>query len=256
MRRWCCRTRRRGVYKKLVIRDNKVKGAVLYGDTMDGTWYFTLLREGTDISAFRSTILFGQHDLGDAGHGDASASVMALPASAEICGCNGVCKGDIVDAISGRAVHLEECARTPRHRVPAVHVPAWWRRFSPAPSVRVTTRRRARRACVAVRAQSRRGDCRNPKGKLKTMQAVRDALDWKTGRLRELSPGAELLPAGQLAGGYTKTMRSRVSSTSVRTATSRKTVPTRWCRACSAACAPPTICAPLRMCRTSTRSRR
>jgi nitrite reductase (NADH) large subunit len=98
-----------GVYKKLVIRDNKIKGAVLYGDTLDGTWYFTLLREGTDISAFRSTILFGQHDLGDAGHGDTTASTMALPPSAEICGCNGVCKGEIVDAITKKGLFtLEE----------------------------------------------------------------------------------------------------------------------------------------------------
>ncbi|RDH88603.1 MAG: nitrite reductase large subunit [endosymbiont of Escarpia spicata] len=88
-----------GVYKKLVIRDNQIKGAVMYGDTMDGTWYFQLLREGTDISAFRSTILFGQHDLGDAGHGD-EARVANLSDDAEICGCNGVCKGDIVNAIT------------------------------------------------------------------------------------------------------------------------------------------------------------
>ncbi|MDQ7015241.1 MAG: nitrite reductase large subunit NirB [Gammaproteobacteria bacterium] len=87
-----------GVYKKLVIRDNRIKGAVLYGDTMDGTWYFQLLREGTDISDFRSTIMFGQHDLGDAGHGD-EARVAMLSDSAEICGCNGVSKGDIVCAI-------------------------------------------------------------------------------------------------------------------------------------------------------------
>lgn len=93
-----------GVYKKLVVRDNRIKGAVLYGDTMDGTWYFTLLREGTDVSGFRKSILFGQHDLGDAGHGDASASVMSLPDSAEICGCNGVCKGDIVDAIAKKGL--------------------------------------------------------------------------------------------------------------------------------------------------------
>jgi nitrite reductase (NADH) large subunit len=100
-----------GVYKKLVIRDNRVKGAVLYGDTMDGTWYFTLLREGTDISGFRSTILFGQHDLGDAGHGDSSASVMALPDSAEICGCNGVCKGEIVDTIARKGLFTLEDVR-------------------------------------------------------------------------------------------------------------------------------------------------
>jgi len=92
-----------GVYKKLVVRDNRIKGAVMYGDTMDGTWYFQLLREGTDISAFRSTILFGQHDLGDAGHGDESR-VAALSSDAEICGCNGVTKGDIVDAIQTKGL--------------------------------------------------------------------------------------------------------------------------------------------------------
>ena len=98
-----------GVYKKLVIRDNRVKGAVMYGDTMDGSWYFQLLREGTDISAFRSTILFGQHDLGDAGHGD--SKVLALPDSAEVCGCNGVCKGDIVDAIVKKGLFTLEDVR-------------------------------------------------------------------------------------------------------------------------------------------------
>ncbi|HHH13480.1 MAG TPA: NAD(P)/FAD-dependent oxidoreductase, partial [Thiolapillus brandeum] len=88
----------RNVYKKLVVRDNRIRGAVMYGDTIDGTWYFQLLREGTDISGFRSTILFGQHDLGDAGHGD-ETRVAALSDDAEICGCNGVTKGQIVDAI-------------------------------------------------------------------------------------------------------------------------------------------------------------
>ena len=88
-----------GTYKKLVINDNRIKGAVLYGDTIDGTWYFQLMREDTSIADFRKTILFGQHDLGDAGHGD-ETRVMALSDDAEICGCNGVCKGDIVNAIS------------------------------------------------------------------------------------------------------------------------------------------------------------
>ncbi|MEO6408128.1 MAG: FAD-dependent oxidoreductase, partial [Burkholderiaceae bacterium] len=35
-----------GVYKKLVIKDDKLVGACLYGDTVDGSWYFKLLREG------------------------------------------------------------------------------------------------------------------------------------------------------------------------------------------------------------------
>ncbi|WP_455216977.1 FAD-dependent oxidoreductase, partial [Kaarinaea lacus] len=87
-----------GVYKKLVVRENRIRGAVMYGDTLDGTWYFQLLRDGTNISGFRNTILFGQHDIGDAGHGD-ETRMAALSNDAEICGCNGVCKGDIVDAI-------------------------------------------------------------------------------------------------------------------------------------------------------------
>jgi len=97
-----------GVYKKLVLKDNVIKGTVMYGDTMDGTWYFSLMRDKTNIADFRKTILFGQHDLGDAGHGD-KTSVMSLPDDAEICGCNGVSKGDIVQAISKNGIFtLEE----------------------------------------------------------------------------------------------------------------------------------------------------
>ncbi len=92
-----------GVYKKLVLKDNVIKGAVMFGDTMDGTWYFSLMRDATNIADFRKTILFGQHDLGDAGHGE-STMVMSLPDDAEICGCNGVTKGDIVQAISKNGI--------------------------------------------------------------------------------------------------------------------------------------------------------
>ncbi len=89
----------RHVYKKLVIKNNQLIGAVLYGDTVDGAWYFQLMRDGTDVSSIRENMLFGQHHLGDSGHG-ATNAVDGLTDSAEICGCNGVCKGDIVQAIS------------------------------------------------------------------------------------------------------------------------------------------------------------
>ena len=102
------RDQARGVYKKLVVQDNRVKGAVLYGDTIDGSWYFQLLRENTDIGAFRDSILFGQAHLGDAGHGGGN-NVLAMPDDAEICGCNGVCKGAIVKAITAQKLFtLEE----------------------------------------------------------------------------------------------------------------------------------------------------
>ena len=58
---------RSGLYKKLVLKDNKLVGAVLYGDSEDGNWYFKLMREGTDVSALRNRLLFGETHLGDAG---------------------------------------------------------------------------------------------------------------------------------------------------------------------------------------------
>ncbi|HKQ15591.1 MAG TPA: nitrite reductase small subunit NirD [Steroidobacteraceae bacterium] len=50
---------KRGVYKRLVIRDNKVRGAVLYGDARDGAWYSALMAEGRDITGLREKLLFG-----------------------------------------------------------------------------------------------------------------------------------------------------------------------------------------------------
>jgi nitrite reductase (NADH) large subunit len=87
-----------GVYKKLVIQDNKLVGGVLYGDTADGPWYYQLLRDGQDIHEIRDHLLFGQSHVGDVGHqGHSKAAAMAD--SAEVCGCNGVSKGTIVKAI-------------------------------------------------------------------------------------------------------------------------------------------------------------
>lgn len=51
---------RRGVYKRVVLKENRIQGAVLYGDTGDGGWYFQLMRDGTDISDFRDKLIFGQ----------------------------------------------------------------------------------------------------------------------------------------------------------------------------------------------------
>jgi len=48
-----------GVYKKLVLQGNKLVGACLYGDTADGNWYQQLVRDGTDVSAYRAQLMFG-----------------------------------------------------------------------------------------------------------------------------------------------------------------------------------------------------
>ena len=92
-----------GVYKKLVVKDDRLIGGVLYGDTVDGAWYFRLLREGRNIGDIRDRLMFGEANLGDTGHlGQSHALTMAD--SAEVCGCNGVCKGTIVRAIKDKGL--------------------------------------------------------------------------------------------------------------------------------------------------------
>lgn len=93
----------RGVYKKLVLQDNRIKGAVMYGDTVDGAWYFQLLRDQTDVSDFREHLMFGQSHLGDSGHGGQNAAAV-MSDDMEVCGCNGVCKGDVVKAITSKGL--------------------------------------------------------------------------------------------------------------------------------------------------------
>ena len=48
-----------GVYKKLVLRDGRLTGAVLFGDTADGLWYLDLIRSGASVAAFRDELAFG-----------------------------------------------------------------------------------------------------------------------------------------------------------------------------------------------------
>ncbi|MEO0680655.1 MAG: nitrite reductase large subunit NirB [Pseudomonadota bacterium] len=96
----------RGVYKRLVLQDNRIIGAVMYGDTADGAWFFGLLKDQTDISEMRDTLIFGPAYAGGAPL-DPMAAVAALPDEAEICGCNGICKSRITTAIAGGAGTLD-----------------------------------------------------------------------------------------------------------------------------------------------------
>ena len=93
----------RGVYKRIVVKDSRILGAVLYGDTKDGAWYFQMLKDGEDVSPVRDTLIFGQ-GIGTEGTANPKAAVAALPDTAEICGCNGVCKGTIVQAITSKGL--------------------------------------------------------------------------------------------------------------------------------------------------------
>ena len=95
----------KGIYKRLVIEDDVLVGAVMYGDTADSNWFFQLIKDATPIDEMRETLIFGPAFQGG-DTADPLSAVAALPRDAEICGCNGICKGTIVDAIAGGATDL------------------------------------------------------------------------------------------------------------------------------------------------------
>ncbi len=92
-----------GVYKKLVLKDDKLVGACLYGDTVDGSYYFKLLREGRSVRDIRDRLMFGESNIGDAGH-EGHNKAAAMADTDEVCGCNGVTKGQICKAIKEKGL--------------------------------------------------------------------------------------------------------------------------------------------------------
>ena len=101
----------RGIYKRIILRGNRIIGIVMYGDTADSTWFFGKLKSGEDISDIRETLIFGPAFQGGES-ADPLATVAALPNTAEICGCNGVCKNTIVSAIKDGATDLSQIKAT------------------------------------------------------------------------------------------------------------------------------------------------
>ena len=88
-----------GIYKKLTVRDGKLAGVILVGDTSDSHRYMDWLRTGADLTAQRRQLLFpGPSD-------DVGLDVAELAESATICGCVGVTKGSIIEAIHHRGVN-------------------------------------------------------------------------------------------------------------------------------------------------------
>jgi nitrite reductase (NADH) large subunit len=71
-----------GVYKKLVIRNDVLVGACLYGDTSDGGWYFDLIKEEKNISSIRDGLMFGAEII-EFSRAASSASASRQAASAQ-----------------------------------------------------------------------------------------------------------------------------------------------------------------------------
>ncbi|MFD2670343.1 nitrite reductase large subunit NirB [Marinicrinis sediminis] len=87
-----------GIYKKVVFENGKVVGAVLYGDTSDSTRLFSLIRKREEVAGREREILFGE-SVNSGNAGDMQDQVAMMELDEIVCGCNGVSKGRILQAV-------------------------------------------------------------------------------------------------------------------------------------------------------------
>ncbi len=85
----------RGVYKRLVLEGDRLVGAVMYGDTADGNWFFQLIKDGTNIEAMRETLIFGP-DMQGGDPEDPFPAVAVLAPEAAQSGCDGLSRSSSI----------------------------------------------------------------------------------------------------------------------------------------------------------------
>ncbi|MBL8389524.1 MAG: NAD(P)/FAD-dependent oxidoreductase, partial [Hydrogenophaga sp.] len=170
-----------GVYKKLVIKDDKLVGACLYGDTVDGSWYFKLLREGRTLSDIRDKLMFGESNIGDTGH-QGHNKAAAMKDSDEVCGCNGVTKGTICKAIKDKGLFtLDEVKKHTKASASCGSCTGLVEQilmFTAGGDYSATPKKKAICGCTEHSHQDVRDAIRNDK--LLTIADTFSALGWKT----------------------------------------------------------------------------
>jgi len=88
-----CSEPKKGIYRKLILRNDALIGAILIGDTSKAASLMQAFDKGTPLPENRIEALF------DLGGGDAQTSIADMPDNTQVCNCNGVCKSAIVNAV-------------------------------------------------------------------------------------------------------------------------------------------------------------
>ncbi|MFN7922665.1 MAG: nitrite reductase large subunit NirB [Bryobacteraceae bacterium] len=87
-----------GIYKKLLLRENRLTGVILVGDTSDDHRYVDWLKTGKDLRDQRRHLLFPPPAA------DTGLDVASMPDAETVCGCMGVSKGTIIEAIHAKGI--------------------------------------------------------------------------------------------------------------------------------------------------------
>jgi len=98
-----------GIYKRLTLRENRLAGVILVGETSDSHRYMDWLQSHADLTNLRRQLLYPQPAA------DSGLDVAEMPDSKVVCGCHGISKGAIIHAIREKALstlgQLKECTR-------------------------------------------------------------------------------------------------------------------------------------------------
>jgi nitrite reductase (NADH) large subunit len=175
---------KRGIYKKLVLREDRIVGSVLYGDVADSSWYLQLLGERADVGALRDCLVFGQAYARQAeGKASSLPAVADMADGMQVCGCNGVSKGAICQAIAAKGLTTLEAVRAHTKASASCGqctgtVQALLVHMLGAEAAAASNREPAMCSCTECgHDEVRRAILA---GALKSIPAVRQALGWKT----------------------------------------------------------------------------
>jgi nitrite reductase (NADH) large subunit len=97
-----------GIYKKIVVQDGKLIGAVLFGDITESSRLFKMIRTGEDIAGREKEVIL---DEGGPSGQSGAALAAAMSDDEQVCGCNGVSKGTIVRAIQDKGLQTVDQIR-------------------------------------------------------------------------------------------------------------------------------------------------
>ncbi len=98
-----------GVYKKVLVRNGKIAGAILVGDTDAYDDLAAKMRTSAELPRRRAELLFGARQ-----ESAAKFSFAAMPDEKQVCDCNGVCKGKIVEAIKAGKQTIQSVGKATR----------------------------------------------------------------------------------------------------------------------------------------------
>jgi len=175
---------KRGIYKKLVLRDQRIVGTVLYGDVADGAWYVQLMAERADTSALRDGLIFGQAYARAAGGKSAALpDAAAMADTMQVCGCNGVSKGTICRTIAAKGLSTLDAVRAHTKASASCGqctgtVEALLVHMLGAEAAAAARREPALCGCTDLGHDEIRRDIASRQ--LKSIAALRQALGWKT----------------------------------------------------------------------------